>query len=120
MQPIPDVQHAGRADACLPPLTPPQRVFLESVTSLVWWKEPQEVLAWPEYLIRQVMCLGSLEESIALETLFPKADLQKVLLGAEAGQMNGRSWNFWYARLFGCASYDQIAPCPVRRGRMTA
>lgn len=120
MQRTPDAQHANRADASLPPLTPAQRAFLESVAHLVWWKEPQKALEWPEYLLRQVMCLGSLEESIALEALFPKADLRKVLLGAEAGQLNGRSWNFWYARLFDCISYDQIAPCPVRQGRMTA
>lgn len=100
------------------PIDENQRSFLISVAHLVWWKSPEDAIRWPEYLLRQVMCLGDLEQTIALEQLFPKSILREVLLGAEPGQMNERSWNFWYSRLFDWEKSSDIPTCPRRSVEM--
>lgn len=102
------------ATTVLAEITPEQQQFLSSVAHLVWWEPRERALQRPDYLVRQVMRYGTLEQSAAIEKLFPRATLQNILLGAEAGQLNHRSWNFWYARLFDCPRYEDIAPFPTR------
>jgi hypothetical protein len=40
--------------------------------------------------------------------------LREVLVHAQAGQFDPRSWAYWHYRL-GLASVDQVPPMPVRR-----
>lgn len=64
-------------------LSEEQKAFLASTADLVWWKTADEALAWPEYLVRQIMRYGDLEQTIQLESLFGEEVLRKVLLAAE-------------------------------------
>lgn len=93
-------------------LEPQREAFLRSVAPLVWWKTPEEAILSPEYLVRQVMCLGTLAQLRDLEACYSPDELKTILKNATPGQLNGRSWHFWHYRLYGpdCT----VPPMPQR------
>ena len=79
----------------------------------IWWKAPEEALAMPEQVIAQVMNIGDYADVQSLVSQLGEEVLRKVLVQAQAGQFNERSWTYWHYRL-GLSSLEQIPPLPVR------
>lgn len=80
----------------------------------IWWKTPEEAVTMPQRVIAQVMNIGDYTDVQALVALVGDAVLREVLIHAEAGQFNERSWAYWHYRL-GLSDVDQVPPLPERR-----
>ncbi|MFA5525190.1 MAG: hypothetical protein WDA24_12590 [Tissierellales bacterium] len=80
----------------------------------IWWKTPEEAVAMPERVIAQVMNIGDYSDVQMLVGIVGDEVLRHVLMHAEAGQFNERSWAYWHYRL-GLSSVDQVPVLPVRR-----
>jgi len=80
----------------------------------IWWKTPEEAASMPERVIAQVMDIGDFSDVQALVSLVGEEVLREVLMHAEAGQFNERSWAYWHYRL-DLASVDHVPELPVRR-----
>lgn len=80
----------------------------------IWWKTPDEAVAFPQRVIAQVMNIGDFEDMQALAAQLGDEVLRDVIAHAEAGQFSPRSWTYWHYRL-GLAEVDQVPPLPVRR-----
>ncbi len=79
----------------------------------VWWKTPDEAVAMPERLIAQVMNIGDYSDVQALAAQVGDDILRDILLHAEAGQFNERSWAYWHYRLE-LSSAGHVPALPVR------
>lgn len=87
-----------------------QTAFLREVAErYVWWKTPEEALAYPQRILAQVMNIGVWDDLCRMVELFPSWELVDVLRHAEIGQFNERSWHFWHNRLS-----RKIPPMPKR------
>ena len=82
----------------------------------VWWKTPEEAMRFPERVAAQVMNLGTWGDLTALIEAAGEPYLRQVLRGAEAGQLDVRSWHYWHYRL-GLAEYGvrPVPPMPARK-----
>jgi hypothetical protein len=80
----------------------------------IWWKTPEEAVAMPERVIAQVMNIGDYADVQALASQVGDEVLREVLMHAQAGQFNARSWAYWHYRL-GLSSVDQVPALPMRR-----
>jgi hypothetical protein len=80
----------------------------------VWWKTPDEAVAMPERVIAQVMNIGDYADVQILAAQVGDDVLREVLMHAEAGQFNERSWAYWHYRL-GLSDVDEVPALPVRR-----
>jgi hypothetical protein len=80
----------------------------------LWWKTPEEAVAFPDRLVAQVMNIGDFADVVALAEQVGDDALRGVLVRGEAGQFSARSWAYWHYRL-GLATVDQVPPLPVRR-----
>jgi hypothetical protein len=80
----------------------------------IWWKTPDEAVLMPERVIAQVMNIGDYSDVQALASQVGDEVLREVLMHAEAGQFNERSWAYWHYRL-GLSSVDHVPALPVRR-----
>lgn len=80
----------------------------------VWWKTPEAAVATPLRVIAQVMNLGDYADVQGLLAQVGDDALREVLLHAEAGQFNARSWHYWHYRL-GLAELGGVPPLPMRR-----
>ena len=67
----------------------------------------------PERVIAQVMNIGDYADVQALAAQIGDDALKQVLIHAEAGQFNERSWAYWHYRL-DLASVGQVPPIPIR------
>lgn len=81
----------------------------------IWWKTPEEAVTMPERVIAQVMNMGDYADVQALASQVGDKALCAVLLQAEAGQFNERSWAYWHYRLGLSSSVDHVPTLPVRR-----
>jgi hypothetical protein len=79
----------------------------------IWWKTPDEALGAPDRVVAQVMDIGDYDDVLELVHQTDEQYLKDVLLHAEPGQFNERSWNYWHYRL-GLAKVDQVPPLPSR------
>ena len=95
-------------------LTIHQDALKPLASKYIWWKTPEEAVAMPERVIAQVMNIGDYSDVQALVAQVGNEALRNVLLHAEAGQFNERSWHYWHYRL-GLAELEQVPPLPVRR-----
>lgn len=68
----------------------------------------------PERVIAQVMDIGDYADVQSIVSLVGDDVLREVLIHAQAGQFNERSWTYWHYRL-GLCSVDQVPAMPVRR-----
>ena len=83
----------------------------------IWWKSPDEALAYPNRILAQVMNLGDYDDVQRMVEAFGEEALREVLRTAEAGQLNERSWAYWHYRL-GLVSPQmpgKMPPLPLRR-----
>jgi hypothetical protein len=92
-----------------------ERELLRQLASkYVWWKSPDEALRWPKRIAAQVMDIGDYKDLRDLSKVLGDGYLRQVLAGAEAGQLNARSWTYWHYRL-GMAEPGKVPPMPKRR-----
>jgi hypothetical protein len=80
----------------------------------IWWKSPEEAVAMPDRVIAQVMNIGDYTDVLALIDIVGEDRFHHVLIHAEIGQFNMRSWAYWHYRL-GLISPDQIPPSMPKR-----
>jgi hypothetical protein len=80
----------------------------------IWWKTSDKAVSMPERIIAQVMNIGDYADVQTLANQFGDDMLREVLIHAEAGQFNERSWAYWHYRL-GLAGEGQVPPIPTRR-----
>jgi hypothetical protein len=80
----------------------------------IWWKSPDEAVSSPERVIAQVMNLGDYDDVQALVARVGDDVLRDVIIvHAQAGQFNERSWAYWHYRL-GLAEAGKVPPLPAR------
>jgi hypothetical protein len=91
-----------------------QEALLRWATKYVWWKAPDEALAHPERIVAQVMNIGDYDDVRTLFKLVDEEYLRAVLQGAEAGELNERSWAYWHYRL-GLSEPGEVPALPERR-----
>ena len=80
----------------------------------VWWKRPEEAAAHPERIVAQVMNIGDYDDVQSLVHRAGLPYLREVLLHAEAGQFDARSWTYWHYRL-GLSEPGEVPRLPERR-----
>ena len=85
----------------------------ELAKSYVWWKSPEEALKHPELIVSQVMNIGDYSDVQKMDSLINKEYLRQVILQADAGQFDKRSWHYWHYRL-GLAAPGNVPPLPER------
>ena len=79
----------------------------------IWWKTPEEAVAFPQRVIAQVMNMGDYGDVLTLAAQLGDDALRDTLASAEAGQFSDRSWAYWHYRL-GMAEVDRLPPLPQR------
>ncbi len=87
--------------------------ILRPYARYIWWKTPDEALAWPRRLIAQVMNFNVNDDVAALATTLGDDVLRNVVRHAEAGWFDEHTWTYWHYRLHLC-EVDQVPPLPVR------
>lgn len=80
----------------------------------IWWKTADEAVTMPQRIIAQVMNIGDYGDVLTLAGQVGDDTLREVLMHAEAGQFNERSWTYWHYRL-GLAVEGQVPPLPQRK-----
>ncbi len=80
----------------------------------IWWKSPEEAVAYPHRIMAQVMNMGDFDDVRELTEAVGDDVLREVVRSAEAGEFNWRSWCYWHCRL-GLSECDNIPPLPQRR-----
>jgi hypothetical protein len=65
----------------------------------LWWKPPGGQPHSEDRIIAQTMNLGTYDDILLLERTLGKARLMDIMLHAEPGWINDRSWEFWRGRL---------------------
>lgn len=91
-----------------------QELLVPLARRYIWWKTPEEAVLMPERVIAQVMNTGDYSDVQVLVSQVGDEVLREVLLHAEAGQFNERSWAYWHYRL-GLSSVEDVPSLPVRR-----
>jgi hypothetical protein len=92
-----------------------QRDLLRDLASrYIWWESVPEALLFPERILAQVMNLGTYEDLVRLFNAFSVEELRYVVIHAEPGWFNERSWAFWHVRLGLTANTDPPPPLPAR------
>ena len=89
------------------------REALKPFAKYIWWKTPDDSVAFPERIIAQVMNIGDWDDVCALVKLVGDDALRDVISHAEIGWFNERSWHYWHYRL-GLAEVDCVPPLPTR------
>jgi hypothetical protein len=80
----------------------------------IWWKKPEDAVARPERIVAQVMNIGDYEDVQSLVHQAGAAYLCEVIMQAEVGQFDARSWTYWHYRL-GLSDPGKVPPLPKRR-----
>jgi hypothetical protein len=91
-----------------------QELLKKLAGKYIWWKTPEESVAMPERVMAQVMNIGDYSDVQSLVSQVGDEALCDVLMHAEAGQFNERSWAYWHYRL-GLSSVDHVPDLPARR-----
>ena len=74
-------------------------VIAEFGRKYLWWEPVSGQPHSEDRIIAQTMNLGTYDDSLLLEEAVGKARLLEVMLRAEPGWINDRSWEFWRGRL---------------------
>jgi hypothetical protein len=78
-------------------------VFAETIAGFgrkyLWWSPPGGLPHSDERIIAQTMNLGTYDDILLLEQTVGRARLAEIMLHAEPGWLNDRSWEFWRGRL---------------------
>jgi hypothetical protein len=89
-------------------------VLRDLAARYIWWKTPEDALAYPQRVIAQVMNIGDYDDVLRLSRAFSDDLLRQVIQQAEIGQFNARSWHYWHYRL-NLAEIGAVPPLPARR-----
>ena len=90
--------------------------LLRVARRVVWFEEPEQVLADPRQFLAHVMMYGTVEDLAALSGTVGLADYREVLEHAPPGVFDARSWAYWNLR---CGRWPP-PPLPVRAGLHSA
>jgi hypothetical protein len=77
----------------------PEDMIAEFGRKYLWWKSPDGQPHSEDRIIAQTMNLGIYDDILLLEQTVGKPRLVEVMLHAEPGWINDRSWEFWRGRL---------------------
>jgi hypothetical protein len=92
-----------------------ERELLRQLASkYIWWKSVDDALRFPQHIAAQVMNIGDYEDVQYLANGLGDDYLRRVVVNAEPGQLNERSWTYWHYRL-GLAKPGKVPPLPKRR-----
>lgn len=80
----------------------------------IWWKSPEEALQIPDRIIAQVMNIGDYDDVQALLEQIGESRFRDVLVNAEIGMFNERSWSYWHYRLR-LANLGEVPAMPTRK-----
>jgi hypothetical protein len=75
------------------------RVLQEFGRKYLWWKPIDGQPFSEDRIIAQTMNLGTYDDILLLEQTVGKPRLVEIMLRAEPGWINDRSWEFWRGRL---------------------
>jgi hypothetical protein len=75
------------------------RVLQNFGRKYLWWKPVDGQPFSDDRIIAQTMNLGTYEDTLLLEQTVGKPRLVEIMLRAEPGWLNDRSWEFWRGRL---------------------
>ena len=78
------------------------------------WQTPDAAVSVPQRVMAQVMNIGDYFDVQELANQVGDDVLRDVLIHAQAGQFDPRSWTYWNYRL-GLANIDEVPPLPSRR-----
>jgi hypothetical protein len=65
----------------------------------LWWKPSGQQPHSDDRIVAQTMNLGTYDDILLLERTVGKVRLVEIMLHAEPGWINDRSWEFWRGRL---------------------
>jgi len=88
--------------------------LLHTIQRYIWWETPDESIKHPDNVIARIMNIGILDDISMLVTLFSKDELLNILLAADIGEFNDRSWHFWHYYLTSCG-VGAVPPIPRER-----
>jgi hypothetical protein len=74
-------------------------VVAEFARKYLWWEPVDGQPHSEDRIIAQTMNLGTYDDILLLEAAVGNARLLEVMLWAEPGWINDRSWEFWRGRL---------------------
>lgn len=74
-------------------------VVAEFAQKYLWWEPVDGQPHSEDRIIAQTMNLGTYDDILLLEEAVGNARLLEVMLRAEPGWINDRSWEFWRGRL---------------------
>jgi hypothetical protein len=80
----------------------------------LWWRSAEQALTMPRRVIAQVMNIGDYGDVQLVANIVGDETLRDILLHAEIGQFNPRSWAYWHYRL-GLAEEGKVPPLPLRK-----
>jgi len=90
-----------------------RRTLKHLASKYIWWKTPDEAIEMPYRVMAQVMNIGEYSDVLELAKTVGDDVLRKVIVDAEAGQFDPRSWTYWHYRL-GLSNVDEVPPLPKR------
>lgn len=79
--------------------TPERDLLAEFGRRYLWWKPVEGVPFSEQRVIAQTMNLGTYDDILLLEQAVGRPRLLHIMLTAEPGWLNDRSWEFWRGRL---------------------
>jgi hypothetical protein len=74
-------------------------VIAEFGRKYLWWEPVDGQPHSEDRIIAQTMNLGTYDDILLLEQTFGQPRLVQIMLHAEPGWINDRSWEFWRGRL---------------------
>lgn len=77
-------------------------------------EEAEDAIKWPERIVVQMMNIGDYDDVQSLIHQAGVAYLRQVLMHAEAGQFDLRSWTYCHYRL-GLSGPSEVPALPQRR-----
>ena len=98
----------------MPALSLPPDLVVELERKFFWWEPVGGEPRSDARILAQAMSLASFEEVRRLERALGPNRLADVMLGAEPGWIDERSWEFWRGRLSRATS-RAIPDAPPRR-----
>lgn len=78
---------------------PTPDLLAEFSRKYLWWKPIEGTQFSEQRIISQTMNLGTYDDILLLEQAVGRPRLLEVMLTAEPGWLNDRSWEFWRGRL---------------------
>ena len=109
--------HAMRSSHPSAPSDAPREhaaLLAELAAKYLWWLTPRDAATMPARVVAQVMHLGDYADVQRLAEAVGDDYLKAVLIHADAGQFDERSWAYWHYRL-GLAEPEQVPPLPQRQ-----